>query len=126
MEQRPPRLLDKVRETLRLKHYSPKTEESYVHWILRFVRFHKLRHLREMGDAEVQAFLTHLAVRQKVSASTQNQALSALLFLYRDVLKLDLKVQFETVGARRSKTVPTVLTKPESMPCCQKCLGCAA
>ena len=113
MEQRPPRLLDKVRETLRLKHYSTKTEESYVHWILRFIRYHKLRHPREMGDAEVQAFLTHLAVQQKVSASTQNQALSALLFLYRDVLKLDLQVQFETVGARRSKTVPTVLTRTE-------------
>lgn len=115
MEQRPPRLMDKVRETLRLKHYSSKTEETYVHWTrsVRFVRFHKLRHPREMGDAEVQAFLAHLAVRQKVSASTQNQALSALLFLYREVLQIDLTVQFETVGAKRSKTVPTVLTKTE-------------
>jgi integrase len=126
MEQRSPRLLDKVRETLRLKHYSSKTEDSYVHWILRFVRYHKLRHPREMGDAEVQAFLTYLAVQQRVSASTQNQALSALLFLYREVLQLDLKTQFETLGARRSKTVPTVLTKPEVNAVLSKMSGMCA
>ncbi len=85
----------------------PKTEESYVHLILRFVRYHKLRNPREMGDIEAQTFLTYLAVQQKFSTSTQNQALSALLFLYRDVSKLNLKVQFETLGARRSKTLPS-------------------
>lgn len=108
-----PTLLDKVRETLRLKHYSPRTEETYIHWIRHFIRFHKLRHPREMGDPEVGAFLSYLAVQQKVSASTQNQALSALLFLYREVLKQDLTVSFQTSGARRSKTVPTVLTKEQ-------------
>ncbi len=113
MEQRSPRLLDPVRETLRLKHYLCRTEETYVHWILRFIRYHKLRHPREMGEAEVQAFLTDLAIQQKISASTQNQALSALLFLYREALQMDLKIRFEMVGEKRSKTILTVLTKTE-------------
>ena len=86
MPERPRKLLDAVRETIRLKHYSPRTEEAYVHWITRFVRFHNKRHPREMGAAEIEAFLTHLAVDQHVAASTQNQALSAILFLYRYVL----------------------------------------
>ncbi len=84
----PPKLLDQVRDALRLKHYSYRTEESYVSWIKRFILFHHKRHPQDMGSTEVQAFLTHLAVEQRVAASTQNQALSALLFLYREVLHL--------------------------------------
>ena len=86
MEQRPKKLLDHVRDASRLKHYSRHTEQAYVTWIKRYIFFHDKRHPKDMGAAEIEAFLTHLAVQQKVAASTQNQALSALLFLYRDVL----------------------------------------
>ncbi len=79
-----------VRDAIRLKHYSIRTEEAYAHWIKRYIYFHNVRHPAEMGAPEVQAFLTHLAVNENVAASTQNQALSALLFLYREVLKQDL------------------------------------
>lgn len=82
MENRPRRLLDQVRETIQRKHYSHRTEESYVHWIKHYILFHNKRHPREMGSAEIEAFLTHLATNEHVAASTQNQALSALLFLY--------------------------------------------
>src|SRR5437667_553769 len=85
-----PRLLDRVRETVRARHYSRRTEKAYVHWIRRYIFFHGKRHPAEMGAAEVTSFLTSLAVRDKVAASTQNQALSALLFLYREVLGLEL------------------------------------
>ena len=81
-----PRLLNQVRDKIRLKHYSIRTEQAYTDWVKRFVLFHKKRHPKEMGAGEVEQFLTHLAVAGKVSASTQNQAKSALLFLYRDVL----------------------------------------
>jgi len=87
MEQRPKKLLDQVRDAIRLKHYSPRTEDSYVAWIRRYILFHNKRHPQEMGSAEITAFLNHLATKEKVAASTQNQALSALLFLYREVLK---------------------------------------
>lgn len=83
------RLLDRVRAACRVRHYSLRTEEAYVHWIVRFIRFHRLRHPLEMGAAEINAFLTHLAVEGQVSASTQNQAFSALLFLYQKVLEAD-------------------------------------
>ena len=86
----PPRLLDRVREAIRTRHYSRRTEKAYVHWIRRFIFFHDKRHPADMGAAEVTAFLTSLAVRDKVAASTQNQALSALLFLYREVLGVEL------------------------------------
>src|SRR4051812_4800298 len=85
-----PKLLDQVRAVLRFKHYSIRTEEAYVDWIKRFILFHGKRHPKQMGESEVTAFLTDLAVARKVAASTQNQALSALLFLYREVLKKDL------------------------------------
>jgi hypothetical protein len=91
MEKRPKRLLDQVREAIRVKHYSIRTEEAYVSWIRRYILFHNRRHPREMGVSEIEAFLTHLAVEQHIAVSTQNQALSALLFLYREVLKKDLK-----------------------------------
>ena len=82
----PPKLLDRVRERIRFKHYSIRTEDSYVQWIRRFILFHGKRHPSEMGAVEVEAFLTHLAVEGNVAASTQNQARSALLFLYKEVL----------------------------------------
>jgi site-specific recombinase XerD len=82
----PKKLLDQVRDSLRVKHYAYRTEESYVQWIRRYILFHNKRHPKDMAEPEVQAFLTHLAVKDNVAASTQNQALSALLFLYRHVL----------------------------------------
>ena len=90
MEQRPKKLLDQVRDAVRLKHYSIRTEEAYVGWTTRFILFHGKRHPQGMGVPEIQAFLTHLAVDEHAAASTQNQALSALLFLYRQVLRHDL------------------------------------
>jgi hypothetical protein len=86
MSNQPPRLLGQVRAALRRKHYSIRTEEAYVSWITRYSRFHQLRHPQELGAAEIETFLTYLAVEQQVAASTQNQALSALLFLYTEVL----------------------------------------
>ena len=85
-----PRLLAQLRDCIRTKHYALSTEKVYVHWVRTFIRFHGIRHPLELGAREVEAFLTHLAVERKVSASTHNQALSALLFLYRDVLRIDL------------------------------------
>jgi hypothetical protein len=90
MEHRPKRLLDQVRDAIRLKHYSIRTEESYVTWIKRYILFHNKRHPKEMTTAAIEAFLTHSPVQQNVAASTQNQALSALPFRYRDVLKTPL------------------------------------
>jgi integron integrase len=107
-------LLDVVRETLRLKHYSYRTEVSYINWIKRYLIFHHRQHPRELGNAEIEAFLSHLAVDEQVAASTQNQALSALLFLYRDVLKLELDIQVNAIRAKSSRYLPTVLTKSEA------------
>lgn len=108
-----PKLLDKVREMLRLKHYSSRTEDTYIYWIRRYLRFHNLRHPREMRESEIQAFLSHLAVKENVAASTQNQAFSALLFLYREVLQIPLDPQIQSVRAEKPKHLPTVLTKEE-------------
>jgi site-specific recombinase XerD len=90
MQPPPKKLLDQVRDAIRLKHYAYRTEETYVQWIRRYILFHNKRHPKEMGNAASEAFLTHLAVEGQVSASTQNQALSALLFLYREVLNLEI------------------------------------
>ena len=109
----PPRLLDRVRATLRAKHYSPRTEEAYVGWIRRFIRFHGMRHPKGMGEPEVAAFLTHLAVEGHVSASTQNQAVSALVFLYRDVLDVQLGWLGDLIRAKRPIRLPVVLTRAE-------------
>ncbi|QDU18153.1 integron integrase [Urbifossiella limnaea] len=109
----PPRLLDQVRHACRLRHYSIRTEDAYHDWAKRFVLFHGKRHPREMGAAEVTAFLTHLAVDGGVSASTQNQAFSALLFLYQAVLGADPGVISGVVRANRPKRLPVVLTRPE-------------
>jgi integron integrase len=108
-----PRLLDRVRAALRARHYSRRTEENYVAWIRRFIFFHGKRHPAEMGAPEVTRFLTSLAVDANVAASTQNQALSALLFLYRDVLEVDLPWLHDVVRAKRPARLPVVLTRDE-------------
>jgi integron integrase len=113
MEQRPKKLMEQVQDAIRLKHYSYKTEKSYVGWIRRYIFFHNKRHPKDMGSVEIEAFLTDLAVHQKVAASTQNQALNAILFLYKDVLKQDLDLKVDAVRAKPSKYLPTVLTKDE-------------
>lgn len=107
-----PRLLDQVRQKIRLKHYSIRTEHAYVDWIRRFILFHKKRHPNEMGEPEIEAFLTHLAVDRKVASSTQNQALSALLFLYRDVLGVELAL-LNAIRSKKPQRLPVVLTQSE-------------
>jgi integron integrase len=114
MEQ-PKKLLDQVRDVIRLKHYSLRTEESYVDWVTRYILFHHKRHPAQMGAAEIEAFLTYLAVTGNVAASTQNQALCALLFLYREVLRQDLGELGNFAHAKRPEWLPTVLTKAEAM-----------
>ena len=108
-----PRLLDRVRAALRARHCSRRTEKAYVHWIKRYIFFHGKRHPAEMGAAEVTAFLTALAVRDRVAASTQNQALNALLFLYREILGVELPWLDGLVRAKRPQHLPTVLTREE-------------
>jgi integron integrase len=108
-----PRLLDRVREAIGARHYSHRTEKAYVHWIKRYIFFHGKRHPAEMGAPEVTAFLTSLAVQDKVAASTQNQALSALLFLYREVLGVELPWLDDVVRAKRPQHLPVVLTRDE-------------
>jgi integron integrase len=109
-----PRLLDKVRECVRVRHYSYRTEQQYVSWVRRFILFHDKRHPGEMGPAEVEAFLSSLAVRGRVAASTQNQALAALLFLYRHVLKQDLPWLKNVIRARKPRRLPVVLSRAET------------
>lgn len=109
-----PRLLDRVRAAIRARHYSRRTEAAYVGWVRRFVLFHGKRHPEELGEAEITAFLTHLAVKAHVSASTQNQALSALLFLYRDVLARNLEWLDGVVRAKRPARLPVVLSREEA------------
>ncbi len=108
-----PRLLDQVRETIRVKHYSPRTEDAYVGWIKRFIFFHGTRHPAEMGAEEVRQFVSHLALDRHVAASTQNQAFNALIFLYHDVLQIDLGQIAGAVRAKRPKRLPVVLTPEE-------------
>ncbi|CDH43256.1 integron integrase [Candidatus Contendibacter odensensis] len=109
----PPKLLDQMRERIRVKHYSIRTESAYVDWARRFILFHHKRHPREMSAPEVEAFLTHLAVERKVSASTQNQAKAAVLFLYKEVLQIDLPWLSDVTAAQVSKRLPVVLTPRE-------------
>jgi integron integrase len=110
---RPPRLLDRVRDTMRARHYSRRTQETYVAWIRRYILFHGKRHPAEMEALEVTRFLTSLAVEGRVAASTQNQALSALLFLYRSVLGVELPWLDDIVRAKRPTRLPIVLTRDE-------------
>src|SRR5215204_7626181 len=109
-------MLAVLRETLRARHYSPRTEEAYVAWVRRFVAFHGRRHPRELAEPEIGAFLTWLAVAGRVSAPTQNQARAALLFLYRDVLRIALAASETADGvvrAKQARRLPVVLTRGE-------------
>jgi integron integrase len=108
-----PKLLDRVRQAVRTRHYSRRTEKAYVHWTKRYIFFHGKRHPADMGAAEVTAFLTALAVRDNVAASTQNQALNALVFLYREVLGIELPWLDGLVRAKRPQHLPVVLTREE-------------
>jgi len=108
-----PRLLDQLRNKIRTQHYSIRTEKSYVDWVKRFMLFHNKRHAAEMGAAEVEQFLTHLAVNGNVAASTQHQALSAILFLYREVLGVQLEWLENVVRAKKPQRVPVVLTRDQ-------------
>jgi len=109
-----PKLLHLVRQAIRIRHYSPRTEEAYVHWIRRYIFFHNVRHPAEMGKPEINAFLSHLAVSEHVSASTQTQALSALVFLYRNVLEREIGLLEGLVRAKRPARLPVVLTRDEA------------
>ncbi len=108
-----PRLLEALRQAMRLRHYSYRTEQTYVDWVRRFIHFHGTRHPKDMGAGEINTFLSHLAVAGHVAASTQNQALAAILFLYRDVLKLDVPWMDGVVRAKKPKRLPVVLSKEE-------------
>ena len=108
-----PNLLVALRRAIRTRHYSPRTEDAYVAWVRRFVRFCGRRHPREVGEREVTAFLSSLAVDHRVSSATQNQALAALMFLYRDVLEMPVGWLNGLVRAKRPARVPVVLTREE-------------
>ncbi|MCH7549095.1 MAG: phage integrase N-terminal SAM-like domain-containing protein [Candidatus Krumholzibacteriota bacterium] len=108
-----PRLLDQVRNVIRLKHYSMSTEKTYVHSIKRYILFHNKRHPKDMGAREVQAYLTYLAVNQHVAASTQNQVLNAIVFLYKHVIHKELGDFSAAVWAKRPGRLPTVFTQDE-------------
>jgi len=112
-EAEPPRLLDRARAALRARHYSYRTEQAYVGWIRRFILFHGKRHPKDMGDVEINAFLSHLATEGHVAASTQNQALAALLFLYQDVLAMRVPWLDCLVRARKPERLPVVLSRDE-------------
>ncbi|EDY38052.1 integron integrase [Cyanobium sp. PCC 7001] len=122
---KPPGLIQRYREELQTRHYARRTVTTYEQWLRRYLRFHSLRHPREMGSAEVNAFLTHLAVDLQVSASTQNQALSALLFLYRELLERDLELA-GVVRARTPRRLPVVLTVEEVRSVLQRLDGTEA
>ena len=107
------RFMEQCREVMRFRRLALRSEQAYLEWIKRFIFFHDKRHPKDMGKAEVQAFLTHLAAQRNVSAGTQNQALNALVFLYRHMLVRDLGILDGVVRARRSQKLPVVLSKAE-------------
>jgi len=109
----PPQILDRLREALRCRHYSRRTEQAYRHWVNRFVFFHHMRPPVEMAEPEINAFLTHLAIKERVSASTQTQALSAILFLYRHVLGREIGTLEGLIRARKPRRLPVVMTREE-------------
>lgn len=109
----PPRLLDQVRDAIRVRHYSLRTEEAYVQWIKRYIFFHDKRHPKDLKERHVAAFLTHLATERNVAASTQNQALCAIVFLYRNVLQMELGAFNGLIFAKRPKNLPEVFTRQE-------------
>jgi len=108
-----PKLIEQLREALRVRHYSRKTEATYIHWVKRFIFFHHVRHPREMAEPEINAFLSHLALKEHVSASTQNQALCAIIFLYRYTLEKKIGDLGEVIRARKPVRLPVVMTKEE-------------
>lgn len=110
----PKKLLDQLRDAIRIKHYAYSTEKTYVHWAKRYILFHNKRHPAEMGVPDIEAFLTHLAQDENVAASTQNQAFNALLFLYRNVLHVELDAPIQALRAKRTQHFPTVLSKDEA------------
>lgn len=112
-QQNKPKLLDQLREALLSRHYSRRTEQTYCYWVKRFIFFHNIRHPSVMAEPEMNAFLTHLAVKEHVSASTQNQALCALLFFYRHVLSREIGALGEVIRARKPKRLPVVMTREE-------------
>jgi integron integrase len=112
---KPRKLLDQVREALRTKHYAYRTEETYIDWIKRYILFHKKRHPKDMGAEEIRQFIAYLATERKVATSTQNQALSAILFLYSTVLEKEVVLPPELVNPSRPKRLPAVLTHAEAM-----------
>lgn len=109
-----PRLLDRVHDATRVRHYSLRTQQTYIQWIKRFIYFHNKRHPDEMGKKEIEAFFTHLAVDRQVAASTQNQALSAIFFLYKKVLGHELDWLDSVTRAKRQKRLPVVLSRMEA------------
>lgn len=113
VEKQPKKLLDLVRDTIRIKHYSIRTEKAYIDRIIRFILFHDKRHPKDMGTKEIEEYLTHLAVKRRVASSTQNQAYSAILFLYREVLNKKLEGPIDSKRAKKPKRLPTVLTREE-------------
>jgi site-specific recombinase XerD len=118
------RLLDRLRSAVRLRHFSARTEETYIHWIRRFIVFHDKQHPDGMGAGDVVRFLSHLAEERKASASTQNQALSALLFLYRSVLGRELGDLDGIIWAKRPAHLPVVLSRAEVVACSVGCAAC--
>ena len=110
---RAPRLMERYRREMRARHYSRRTEQTYSRWVKRFIYFHGMRHPEKMAEPEINTFLTHLAVEKKVSASTQNQALSALLFLYRHVIGVGVGDLGNVIRARKPKHLPVVLSREE-------------
>ncbi len=111
---KPPKLLDQARGIIRRKHYSFRTEETYINWMKRYIFFHDKKHPKDMGVVEIERFLTHLAVKEKVSAATQNQAFNALLFLYREVLGISMEgKKINAIRAKRKQNIPVVLSKDE-------------
>jgi integron integrase len=110
---KPGRLMDQVREVLRFHHYAYSTEKSYIQWILRFIRFNDRHHPKDMGKTEIERYLSHLAINRDVSVSTQNQALNAILFLYREVLKSPIEAEIRALRSTRTKSLPVVLSKSE-------------
>ncbi len=107
------KLMDQVREVIRYHHYALRTEEAYVRWILQFIRFNGTKHPKVMRKTEIERFLSHLAVDRKMSVSTQNQAMNAILFLYRDVLDMSMNEKIEAVRSRKPRRLPTVLSRAE-------------
>jgi integron integrase len=110
---KPGRLLDQVREVMRYHHYAIRTEKTYIKWILDYIRFNDVRHPREMGKTEIESFLTHLAINKNVAPSTQNQALNAILFLYKHVLDMPLNDYIDAARSTKQKRLPTVLSQSE-------------